>query len=50
MKLAEDKTLFRLLDPRNAERLEALCPPEQFETLAEEAPTFSKRQRNRAKE
>lgn len=42
MKVADDKTLFRLLDPSNAERLEALCPPEQFESLAEEAPTFSK--------
>jgi len=41
-RVAEDKTLFRLFDPSNAERLEALCPPEEFEPLAEEAPTFSR--------
>jgi SNF2 family DNA or RNA helicase len=41
-RVADERTLFRLLDPSNAERLEALCPPEQFETLAEETPTFSK--------
>jgi ERCC4-related helicase len=40
--VAENRTLFRLLDAENGERLEALCPPEEFESVAEEAPTFSK--------
>ena len=41
-KVAEDKTLFRLFDPNCAERLEALCPPETYEPLPEEAPVFAK--------
>jgi hypothetical protein len=41
-KVAEDKTLFRLFDPSSAERLEALCPPEIYESLPEESPVFSK--------
>ena len=41
-KVAEDKTLFRLFDPNSAERLEALCPPEIYESLPEEAPVFTK--------
>jgi hypothetical protein len=40
--MAEDKTLFRLFDPSSAERLEALCPPEIYESLPEESPAFSK--------
>jgi hypothetical protein len=41
-RVAEDMTLFRLFDPTNADRLEALCPPEEFEPLAEESPSFSR--------
>ncbi len=41
-KVAEDRTLFRLFDPNSVERLEALCPPEIYESLPEEAPVFSK--------
>ncbi len=42
IKVAGDKTLFRLFDPTCAERLEALCPPEEYEVLPEESPVFSK--------
>src|SRR5262245_7835200 len=42
VKVAGDKTLFRLFDPSCAERLEALCPPEKYEVLPEESPVFSK--------
>ena len=41
-KVAEHKTLFRLFDPSSAERLEALCPPETYESLPQESPVFSK--------
>jgi hypothetical protein len=41
-KVAEDKTLFRLFDPSSGERLEALRPPEIYESLPEESPVFSK--------
>ena len=37
---------FELLDPANGELLQALCPPEEYETIAEAPPVLSDRARS----
>ncbi|MBI5385585.1 MAG: DEAD/DEAH box helicase [Verrucomicrobia bacterium] len=40
--VAEGKRLFNLFDLVSGDRLQALCPPEAFQLLLEDAPPFSK--------